>query len=86
MPAAVSEAIVMSKIRNIPPVTLSTQELAKALGIRSEFLKRDRRRARVIPFYRLGDRIHYDLVRVREVLISLEQGGAQIKRRDGGAA
>ncbi len=39
------------------------------------WLRKDRRTTRLIPFFRLGDRVLYNLDRVLETFFSLEEGG-----------
>jgi hypothetical protein len=62
-------------------IALNEQELASALGMSVSFLQKDRCTRRLIPYYRIGDSIRYDVVRVREALIKLEEGGSQTKGR-----
>ena len=64
-----------------PRIAVSETELAAALGISVPFLRKDRRTKRLIPFYKLGDRVLYNLERVREALDSLEEGGIHKKPR-----
>jgi hypothetical protein len=56
-------------------------EAAKIIGMSVFFLRKDRRTKRLIPFYRLGDRILYNPRRVFEALASVEEGGAHLKSR-----
>ena len=58
-------------------IALNEQELASALGMSVSFLQKDRCTRRLIPYYRIGDSIRYDVGRVREALNNLEEGGAQ---------
>lgn len=62
-------------------IALNEQELASALGMSVSFLQKDRCTRRLIPYYRIGDSIRYDVGRVREALIKLEEGGIQTKVR-----
>lgn len=57
-------------------IAVGEREAAEAIGISVFFLRKDRRTKRLIPFYRVGDRILYDLNRVRLVLLTLEEGGS----------
>ena len=70
------------------PIAVNEQQLAKAIGMSVHFLRKDRQGKRIIPFYRIGDCIRYDLTRVREALASREEGGAakQKSRTAGGVA
>jgi hypothetical protein len=51
------------------------EELAGLIGVSIHFLRKDRRKARRIPFVRLGDRILYDVERVKHAMLELEEGG-----------
>lgn len=62
-------------------IALNEQELASALGMSVSFLQKDRCTRRLIPYYRIGDSIRYDVGRVREALMKLEEGGTQTKGR-----
>jgi len=65
----------------IKPLLLSETELAPLIGMSLSFLRRDRRTARLIPFIKLGDRVLYDMDRVKEALRTLEVGGAKPQPR-----
>ena len=69
----------------ISPIAVDETEAAKAIGLSIHFLRRDRRTKRLIPFYRIGDRVLYNLDRVREALAACEEGGVQPKPRTRGA-
>lgn len=47
---------------------------AEWLGLSVATLRKDRREARRIPFYKIGSAVRYDLDRVREALAALEVG------------
>ena len=53
----------------------SEHEIAASIGVSVHWVRKDRLSARRLPFYRLGDRVVYDLDRVREALSTLEVGG-----------
>ncbi len=57
-------------------LAVDEHEAAKAVGMSVGFLRTDRRTKRLIPFYRVGDRILYDLDRVRMALLALGEGGS----------
>ena len=59
------------------------EELAGLIGVSIHFLRKDRRSARRIPFVRLGDRILYDVERVKYAMLELEQGGPVVKSARG---
>jgi len=56
-------------------------ELARLIGMSVSFLQKDRGAKRLLPFYRIGDAIRYDLARVRLALATMEEGGAHHKAR-----
>ena len=62
-------------------IALTEQELASAIGMSVSFLQKDRNARRMIPYYRIGDSIRYDIGRVREALIKLEEGGPSTHSR-----
>lgn len=69
-------------MQNTPSSTqlFDERQTAQALGVSRDFLKKDRRGARVIPFYRIGapgtrGAIRYDMVRVQQALKAVESGG-----------
>ena len=63
------------------PIAVTEIELAKVIGMSVHFLRKDRITKRLIPYYRIGDSIRYDLDRVRDALMKLEEGGTQKKTR-----
>jgi hypothetical protein len=54
---------------------------AKAIGMSVAWLRKDRRTARRIPYYKLGGCVRYNLDRVRESLAALEEGGQRKPKR-----
>ena len=64
-------------------IALTEHELAPELRVSVSWLQHDRRGLALIPFYRIGGNIRYNLVRVREALAALEEGGAPKRRRAG---
>lgn len=50
-------------------------DLAAAIGMSVDFLRKDRSGKRIIPFFRIGKAIRYNPQRVNEALASLEEGG-----------
>ena len=63
-------------------IVIDERELAVALGMSVHFLRKDRCGPRLIPFYRIGGSIRYDMTRVREALIGLELGGNHGRTRN----
>jgi hypothetical protein len=68
-----------------PRIGVDEIEMAAAIGMSVGWLRKDRRSKRLIPFFRLGDRVKYNPARVMEAMASLEEGGTR-KRRNGGGA
>lgn len=66
---------------NVPRLTVSEFDAAEALGVSVYFLRKDRRTKRIIPFSRIGDRVVYNVDRLRATLCALEEGGAPVKGR-----
>ncbi|KWW37658.1 hypothetical protein [Cupriavidus metallidurans] len=66
---------------NTARLAVTETEAAKAIGMSVYFLQRDRIGKRLIPFYRIGNQVRYNLDRVREALDALEEGGTHLKPR-----
>lgn len=58
-----------------PRLNVDEYAAAEAIGVSVFFLRKDRRNKRLIPFYRIGDRVLYNLDRVKASLVALEEGG-----------
>jgi hypothetical protein len=56
-------------------IAMNEVEAAQALGISIHFLRKDRITKRIIPFYKLGDRVLYSPERIKQALAGLEEGG-----------
>lgn len=65
----------------ISPIAVDESIAAKAIGLSVHFLRRDRQTRRLIPFYRIGGKILYNLDRVREAFDECEEGGMRPKAR-----
>ena len=57
------------------PVALNEKQAAAQLNISVFWLRKDRRTKRIIPFYRIGDLVRYDLETVRQSLLARTEGG-----------
>ena len=55
------------------------------LGCSVAYIRKDRLGKRQIPFVRVGGLVRYDLARVRESLIVLEEGATHLRKPKGGA-
>ncbi len=49
--------------------------VAEELGISVHTLRKDRTKARRLPFFKIGSAVRYNLDRVRQALAELEVGG-----------
>lgn len=65
----------------ISPIAVDETIAAQATGLSIHFLRRDRQTKRLIPFYRIGGKILYNLDRVREAFDACEEGGMRPKPR-----
>jgi len=59
-------------------IAVDAASIAKATGLSLSFINKDRLGKRLIPFYRVGDRILYNPDRVLEALNAMEEGGRHI--------
>lgn len=57
-----------------PTIAVGEREAATALGLSVHTLRKDRQKARLIPFYKIGRSVRYDMARVREALATREFG------------
>ena len=69
----------MTQAQETARIAVGEGEAAHAIGMSVFFLRKDRRTKRLIPFYRIGDRVLYDLDRVRMALLMLEEGGSTVR-------
>ena len=53
--------------------------VAAALGLSVHWLRKDRRKARIIPFVQIATAVRYDLDKVRAALVKMERGGYSFK-------
>ncbi len=70
----------MSQLEHRPavePIAVDETACAAAIGMSVAWLRKDRRGARLVPFYRLGGSVRYNLARVREALGAVEEGGGK---------
>jgi hypothetical protein len=69
----------------ITRIAVGEKECAAAIKMSVPFLRKDRAGKRLIPFYRIGGSIRYDLGRVREALLAREEGGIKARTSRSGA-
>lgn len=50
--------------------------IAELIGMSLPWVRKDRRTKRLLPFFRLGGRVRYDVPTVRKALLSRSEGGA----------
>jgi hypothetical protein len=50
--------------------------IADLLGMSLPWVRKDRRTKRLLPFFRLGGRVRYDVPTVRKALLARTEGGA----------
>jgi hypothetical protein len=63
-----------------PPLKLCDDNTAAAaLGLSVHWLRKDRRKSRIIPFVQIGTAVRYDLEKVRAALQKMERGGYSFK-------
>ena len=72
-----AQSRIRHKAEKNPEVQIAVGEfdLAAAIGMSVDFLRKDRSGKRIIPFFRIGKAIRYNPQRVNEALASLEEGG-----------
>jgi hypothetical protein len=63
--------------KSAPNTTIAVDEraCARAISMSVAWLRKDRGGKRLLPFYRVGGRVRYDLSRVRTALAAVEEGG-----------
>jgi len=61
-----------------PRIIVDTEGIADFLDTSVSFVKKDRGGKRLIPFFRVGDLVRYDIDRVRAALQANEEGGPQL--------
>lgn len=63
------------------PLAVDEHTVAKALSMSIHWVRKDRTGRRLLPFFRVGGRVLYDLGRVRQALASMEEGGPESNRK-----
>jgi hypothetical protein len=58
-------------------IALTDREVAAAFGMSLGWVRKDRLTKRILPFYRIGDCIRYDLQTVRKALMQSMEGGTK---------
>ena len=56
-------------------IGVDEHEAAAAVGLSVHTLRKDRVKARRLPYYKIGGRVLYNLDRLRATLAALERGG-----------
>jgi hypothetical protein len=58
-------------------VALNDREVAAAFGMSLAWVRKDRLTKRILPFYRIGDCVRYDLQTVKKILMQRMEGGTK---------
>ena len=64
----------------LEPIAVDEIELARLIGMSVDFLRKDRVTRRLLPYYKIGKTVRYDVTRVRQALILMEEGGGLRKK------
>jgi len=64
-----------------PSLIVNERVCASALSTSVGWLRKDRLGAKVLPFYRIGKLVRYDLERCRAALLAIEEGGPKAARK-----
>ncbi len=65
----------MSEDFPLPPFAITEHQVAACIGMSVHWVRKDRRTKRLLPYFKLGGSVRYDLERVRQSLRGLEEGG-----------
>lgn len=63
------------------PIAVDERTCAAALGMSVAWLRKDRLGSRLLPHFRLGSSVRYNLDRCREALAATEVGGPKAARK-----
>lgn len=67
----------LNQAPEITRIALTDKEVAVALGMSLAWVRKDRLTNRVLPYYRLGSAVRYDVDVVRKMLMKSMEGGAK---------
>jgi hypothetical protein len=59
----------------VPQLIVDDKTIADLVGMSLAWVRRDRREKRLLPFFRLGGRVRYDVPTVRQALLARTEGG-----------
>jgi hypothetical protein len=65
---------------NRPSIIVDEHACAASLGLSVGWLRADRLGKRIIPFYKIGGAVRYNLRRVEQALAAVEYGGSRGKK------
>lgn len=65
----------MSVSTDTERIALTDKQIAKALNVSVAWVRKDRITKRILPFFKLGDSVRYDLATVRKSYASRMEGG-----------
>lgn len=66
----------MQTIQTLPPRAVDDKQIAELIGMSVHWVRKDRKTKRILPFFRIGDSVRYDVETVRKVFLSRMEGGA----------
>ena len=58
-----------------PAFAVADKEIAKVIGMSLAWVRKDRATKRILPFFRIGESVRYDVATVRNVMLSRMEGG-----------
>jgi hypothetical protein len=65
--------------KTVEQIAVDERHCAQALGVSVSWLRKDRCDKRIVPYYKLGNRVVYNLDRVRDALKAVECGGQRTR-------
>ena len=70
----------------IDRIGLTDLDIARELSLSVDWVRKDRRHARLLPFFKIGGSVRYNRQRVLEALARLEEGGTALSKRKAATA
>lgn len=69
-------AISLFNVRNDYQLIVDDKTIAELIGMSLHWVRKDRLTKRLLPFFRLGGAVRYDVPTVRSALLARSEGGA----------
>lgn len=66
-------SLLMQTIETLKAV--DDKQIAELIGMSVHWVRKDRKTKRILPFFRIGDSVRYDVETVRKVFLSRMEGG-----------